>query len=54
MKASINGPAVRPEVALVEAEVVDEEKNSLHLMRGKGGANIEVNTGKGAVVIRAI
>jgi len=38
----------------VSAEVVDEEKNSLHLMRGKGGANIEVNTGKGAVMIRPI
>jgi DUF4097 and DUF4098 domain-containing protein YvlB len=38
----------------VSAEVIDEEKNSLHLMRGKGGAALEVNTGKGAVMIRPI
>jgi DUF4097 and DUF4098 domain-containing protein YvlB len=39
----------------VSAEVIDEEKNSLHLLRGnKGGAALEINTGKGAVMIRPI
>ncbi|HXV76602.1 MAG TPA: DUF4097 family beta strand repeat-containing protein [Candidatus Polarisedimenticolaceae bacterium] len=36
------------------AEVIDEEKNSVHLTRGKGGAAVEIRTGKGAVTIRAI
>ena len=36
------------------AEVVEEEKNSLHLVRGSGGgATLEVNTGKGEVLVRA-
>jgi len=36
------------------AKVVEEEKNSLHLVRGSGGgASLEVNTGKGEVVVRA-
>ena len=39
----------------VSAEIIDEEKNSLHLIRGKaGGAALEINTGKGAVMIRPI
>jgi DUF4097 and DUF4098 domain-containing protein YvlB len=39
----------------LRAEVVDEEKNSLHLIRGSGaGAAVEINTGKGAVMIRGI
>jgi len=39
----------------VSAEVIDEEKNSLHMIRGKGGgATLEINTGKGAVMIRPI
>jgi len=39
----------------VSAEVIDEEKNSLHLIRGKaGGATLEINTGKGTVMIRPI
>jgi len=36
------------------AEVVDEEKNSLHLVRGKGGAALSVTTGKGEVVVCSI
>ena len=39
----------------VSAEIIDEEKNSLHLKRGKdGGAALEINTGKGTVMIRPI
>lgn len=39
----------------VSAKVIDEEKNSLHMIRGKsGGAALEINTGKGAVMIRPI
>jgi hypothetical protein len=38
----------------LSAEVIDEEKNSIHLIRGKGGAALEIRTGKGSVVIRAI
>ena len=34
------------------AKVVEEEKNSLHLVRGTGGAALEVNTGKGEVLVR--
>ena len=35
------------------AEVVEEEKNSLHLVRGSGGgAALVVNTGKGEVLVR--
>ena len=36
------------------AEVVAEEKNSLHLVRGKGGAALRVTTGKGEVLVDAI
>jgi hypothetical protein len=36
------------------AEVVDEEKNSVHLMRGSGGCSVQVRTGKGEVMIREI
>ncbi len=38
----------------LSAEILDEEKNALHLQRGKGGAALEVTTGKGEVVIRSI
>jgi hypothetical protein len=38
----------------LSAEVIDEEKGSLHLMRGNGGASLEVRTGKGAVTIRQL
>jgi hypothetical protein len=34
------------------AEIIEEEKNSVHLARGKGGAALEVSTGKGEVLIR--
>ena len=34
------------------AQVVAEEKNSLHLVRGSGGAALQVSTGKGEVLVR--
>jgi len=38
----------------LSAEILDMEKNAVHLQRGQGGATLEVSTGKGEVMIRAI